>query len=222
MKVIAKGLAVLLLSASLLVSCTEADSVDKAHESTHAEDRGKNVHPGSEAILVPTGPDAIGRVTGIEGVGLEAAADPSSAHIGRTIPDVQWQDATGRSGKLSDYRGQVVLINFWGTWCPPCRRELPDLVRLRESLGPQGFEIVGLALERPEPGIDPAVNLAAFAEAQNLVYPMVLADDQTVRAYGGINGVPTSFIVDRDGTIVSVIVGARSEADFRAVIEPIL
>jgi thiol-disulfide isomerase/thioredoxin len=146
-------------------------------------------------------------------VGALTSVSPAS---GQTAPDFAWS-AGGAERKLSDYRGRVVMINFWGTWCPPCRRELPALVKIREELGQDRFEIIGINVG--ERVANPAEHVAAFAKNNNINYPLVIADNNIVTAYGGIEVVPTTILVDGEGRIVERIEGSRDEAGFRAMID---
>jgi thiol-disulfide isomerase/thioredoxin len=142
-----------------------------------------------------------------------------SAADGDLAPDFAWSDASGEH-KLSDYRGRVVLINFWGTWCPPCRRELPSLVKIREELGRVKFEIIGVNVgEQPRGELTVEQHVASFASTNSIRYPLVIADENLANAYGGIEVVPTTFIVDGNGKIVERIQGSRDEAGFRDLIQ---
>ncbi len=135
-------------------------------------------------------------------------------------PNFVWKDAAGKERSLNDYRGKVVLINFWGTWCPPCRAELPDIVKLRDELGPKGFEVIGLNVgEEMRSSGSPEEHVAAFATKNNIHYPLVLAGEDLVNAYGGLEGVPTTFIVNGKGLIVEKMVGMQDAATFRKAIE---
>ena len=137
---------------------------------------------------------------------------------GKTAADFAWRDARGEH-KLSNYRGRVVMINFWGTWCGPCRRELPSLVKIREDLGRDKFEIIGINIgEQEQNGSSVPEVVATFASENNIGYPLVIGDENLVKAYGGVNVVPTTFVVGKDGKIVERIEGSRDEADFRAMI----
>lgn len=163
----------------------------------------------------------IGSVRSIQGDALEAGVDIQL--VPTIAPDFTWSTISGDAGKLSDYRGSVVLLNFWGTWCPPCRRELPDIVKLRDEFSGRGFEVLGVSLnERPKGGMSIPEHLAAFAGVNDLRYPLLIANPEIVSAYGSPPSVPTSFIIDRSGKISAVMVGARTAQEFRAVIEPLL
>lgn len=198
----------------LLVSCGDAPEPDRAADGPD--------HPASEVVLRPTGPDAIGYITTVSDRALGAPTEVDYGLVEVSAPTFAWKDATGAISSVEDYRGSVILVNFWGTWCPPCIRELPELVEIRNEFGPRGFEILGVALERPQPNVDPATHLASFAEARGLEYPMILGDERVTSSWGGIRAVPTSYLVDRNGRIVAVVEGAVTADQLRAMIEPVL
>lgn len=134
-----------------------------------------------------------------------------------TAPAVSGIDVLGRgSVALSELKGKVVLINFWATWCPPCRAEIPDLIRLQETYA-NDFVVLGVSLDRE--GVEV---VSQFVREQNMNYPVVMGDEALVNSYGGVSAIPTSFVVDRQGDLVSKIVGARSYADFEKEIMPYL
>ncbi len=129
------------------------------------------------------------------------------------IVDFIWvQD--GKEIKLSDFvKGKIVLLNFWGTWCPPCRREIPDLIDVHQEGLDKDFLVVGVTLERDIENAE--TNVKEFAKSRGIKYLNIIDKDQSIaRAYGGINAVPTTFIIDKKGKIVETLVGARTKQDF--------
>ncbi len=203
-----------------------ACSSERVEEGANGDRDSATTQPGAvDADQSDVGSEAeeqvIGSVRSVQGAPLDASVDIQL--VPTIAPDFTWSTTSGAEGKLSDYRGSVVLLNFWGTWCPPCRRELPEIVQLRDEFGPQGFEVVGLSLnESPKGGLSIPQHLAAFADANNLRYPLLIANPEVVSAYGSPPSVPTTFVIDRSGKISSVLVGARSAQEFRAAIEPLL
>ncbi len=141
-----------------------------------------------------------------------AAPAPESA-----APAWQLQDLQGKSVKLSDFKGKVVLLNFWATWCPPCREEIPDLISLQKQYAGQGLVIIGISMDEGGPA-----GVQRFAKKYGVNYPIVMGDDKVSEAYGGIQVLPTTFIIDRKGKVVDGLLGATDRAGFEAKIKPVL
>ncbi len=118
---------------------------------------------------------------------------------------------------LSDYKGKVVLLDFWATWCPPCRYELPTLNRLQAELKDKGFSIIGMSVDEGE-----ADQIAAAVKNLNLQYPVGRADEKVQAAYGGIRAIPTKFLLDRSGNIKHSYMGVVPEEQLRSDIAPLL
>ncbi len=125
----------------------------------------------------------------------------SSAHH---APHFALKNLKGNTLDLEDLRGKVVLLNFFATWCPPCRQEIPDFVRLYEKFKDKGLEIVGIALDMQ--GVEV---LTPFVRHFKISYPVLLGTRKVVMDYGGIEGIPTTFFIDRNGFIVEHFVGLR-------------
>jgi peroxiredoxin len=136
---------------------------------------------------------------------------------GTAAPDFSLPDLDGHSVSLSDFKGKVVVINFWATWCPPCRAETPDFVRMQAKYRARGLEFVGLSLDAG--GVR---DVRPFADEYNVNYPMLVADDRVARAYGGIVFLPTSFVVDRQGKIVKRYEGYTDPKIWESTLESLL
>jgi cytochrome c biogenesis protein CcmG/thiol:disulfide interchange protein DsbE len=122
----------------------------------------------------------------------------------------------GKDYSLSQYRGKVVLLNFFTFFCGPCRQEMPHLSQMDQELKGQGFQTLGIALaSTPE-------QLKQLISQLGLKYPVLVGNDAVSKAYGGIELVPITFIIDRQGNIVHKILGARSKEDFEKLVKPLL
>jgi peroxiredoxin len=122
----------------------------------------------------------------------------------------------GKEYSLSQFKGKVVLINFFTFFCGPCRQEMPHLSQLSQELKAQGFETLGIGLSStPE-------QLKQIVSQLGLKYPILMGNDAVSKAYGGVELVPLTFIVDRQGNIVHKILGARSKDEFEKLVKPLL
>ncbi len=117
-------------------------------------------------------------------------------------PDFTLRDANGKSVRLSDYKGQVVLLNFWATWCGPCKIEIPWFMEFQKTYKDRGFTVLGVALD--DDGWD---SVKPYIERKQFNYPVMIGSMQVEQLYGGIESLPTSFIIDRQGRIASTHVG---------------
>ncbi len=131
----------------------------------------------------------------------------------RAAPDFELTDLAGAPVRLSDHRGKVVLLNFWATWCPPCVREIPDLIALREELTPARVEVIGVSLDTAGPEV-----VSKFVQEHGMTYPTAIDTSGVAALYGGVTGIPTTFVIDANGGIAETIVGIRSKADFLAAV----
>ncbi len=143
------------------------------------------------------------------------AADATDKKM--VAPGWQLQSIEGKTVKLSDYKGKVVVLNFWATWCPPCREEIPDLVSLQKQYAAQGLVVLGVSMDQGGPA-----KVASFAKKYGVNYPVVMGDEKTSEAYGGIQVLPTTFIIDRKGNIVDGLQGGADRAGFEEKIKPVL
>lgn len=144
----------------------------------------------------------------------------SIAQTGDNEPvDLTWME-NGKEHKLSEFlKGKITFMNFWGTWCPPCRAEIPHLIDLAKKYESNGFQIVGIALERSE---NNAMSLVSdFVKKANINYrnfPSRPYAEEFSKKFGTIQYVPTTFVVGRDGKILETIVGARDHKAFEDII----
>jgi peroxiredoxin len=131
-----------------------------------------------------------------------------SALQGKPAPDFELKDLSGKPVKLSSYRGRTVVLNFWATWCAPCRVEMPWFAGLQKQYQQQGVEIIGIAMdENPSPD-----DIARFAKEVGVNYTVLLGKDAVGDAYGGVTDLPVTFYIDTTGRIVGQKVGAPANA----------
>jgi thiol-disulfide isomerase/thioredoxin len=144
----------------------------------------------------------------------------SSPLLGKQAPDFKLENLQGKKVTLADYKGKPLLINFWATWCGPCKLETPWLVELAKDYEPKGFEILGIDSENddvtPENKAAWAKDKAAvarFVSQEKMPYPVLLGGDSISKAYGDFDAMPTSFWVDRSGKVIAVQMGITSKSD---------
>jgi len=147
----------------------------------------------------------------------------------KPAPNFTLPDVTGKKISLSNYRGKAVLINFWATWCAPCKIETPWLVDLRNQYAPQGFEILGVSTEGDDLTMDDKAGWARdreaireFMQKEHIDYPLLMDGDSISKPYGGLDELPTSFFVDRKGNVVATQLGLTSKDDIESNIKKAL
>jgi cytochrome c biogenesis protein CcmG/thiol:disulfide interchange protein DsbE len=133
--------------------------------------------------------------------------------VGDAAPEIQLAGLSGRMVSLADYRGGVVLVNFWASWCPPCKSELEWFEKVFEDYEDDGFAVVAVSLDEVSPELVMDLGIA---------FPVVVANDRVKEAYGGVSDVPVSFLVGRDGRVVKKVWKVYPEKTLRADVEAAL
>lgn len=158
-----------------------------------------------------------GRTSGVENVAsAELPEGATCKGEGAANLNFTLKAPDGGQVKLADYKGKVVLLNFWGTWCPPCRMEIPGFIELQDVYRDKGLVIVGIAVE------DTPEAVRAYAAESKINYPLAMVQDDVDVAYGPMYGLPVSFIIARDGSICRKHLGElpkeRAEQEIKALL----
>jgi thiol-disulfide isomerase/thioredoxin len=159
---------------------------------------------------------AFGVVAGAWHYGTRMSGGIAPVGERRVMPELVMARLDGGTWRMVDHHGQVVLVNYWATWCGPCWEETPGLIRLSQELGPKGLAIVGVAID--EGGRE---KVEKFVDEFHVPYPVVLPEKMSQMAYG-LEGVPTTILVDRQGRVAKTYVGAVRQRDFETDVEVLL
>ncbi|HXY49515.1 MAG TPA: TlpA disulfide reductase family protein [Terriglobales bacterium] len=142
-------------------------------------------------------------------LGFHMARRPGTAVAGQLAPNFTLDTLEGKAVHLSDFRGQAVLLNFWATWCGPCKIEMPWFIELQRQYGREGLQIVGVAMDDSS-----KEDIQKFVRQMGVNYPILLGKEAVGQDYGGVNVLPTTFFIDRDGRIVGREFGLQSRSVF--------
>ncbi|MDO8536226.1 MAG: TlpA disulfide reductase family protein [Candidatus Omnitrophota bacterium] len=146
---------------------------------------------------------------------LGACSQGSAIEIGEKAPDFSLTDINGNTVSLSSFNGKVVILDFFASWCPPCKQEIPDFIELEKSYGDKGFAMIGVALVN-------AGEAKEFAGNMGINYPVLVDDGKVSESYGPIRSIPTTFVIDKSGKIVKMYIGYRAKEAFEADIKELL
>jgi thiol-disulfide isomerase/thioredoxin len=161
-------------------------------------------------------------LTGLIGIGLicleTASVLAQEASQPRTAaPEWELTDLNGKLIRFSDFRGHVLILDFWATWCGPCRVEIPHFVELQKQYGDKGLTVIGVSLDEQGPDV-----VKKFVKRLAVNYPIVIGNEKVAEAYGGIVAIPTTFVIDRHGRIVSRHIGYNDKATFEKEVQSLL
>jgi peroxiredoxin len=145
------------------------------------------------------------------------AGSPQRLTQSTIAPDFSLDTLDGKTMRLSDLRGKAVLLNFWATWCGPCKIEMPWFVDLQNQYGSQGLQIVGVAMDDGS-----KEDIAKFAKDMGVNYPILIGKESVGDQYGGVPALPESFLITRDGKIVDKIIGLRGKSEIEDSIKKAL
>lgn len=166
-------------------------------------------------LSIAVGCDRTASVSGTAEEGGAASLAPA--------PEVSFEKLDGQTVNLSQYRGKLVLVNFWATWCEPCRSEIPELIAFQKEYASKGFTVLGVAMDQEGKSV-----VAPFVEKQQfdvngqkvtMNYPIVLGNEKIATKFGGIIGMPTTFIVSKDGKIVKRVIGVINPQGMKQFIQ---
>jgi len=149
-------------------------------------------------------------------VGFGAMLYGTSQGNAQKAPDFTLQDIDGNPVTLSDFEGKVIILDFWATWCGPCRMEIPGFVDLQDRYA-DDVVIVGVSLDQGGPA-----DVVPFAKEYNINYPVVYGNGNVVQQWGGIRGIPTTFVIDRDFRVQRKYVGYQSHTVFEKDIQDLM
>ncbi|HWY27178.1 MAG TPA: TlpA disulfide reductase family protein [Candidatus Angelobacter sp.] len=141
-------------------------------------------------------------------------------------PDVTFKDLQGKDVPLASFKGKVVVVNFWATWCEPCRVEIPWMIDFQQKFGDKGFTLLGVAMdEEGKSVVEPFVQKTQFdVDGHNMTmnYPIVLGNDDLAAKFGGLIGLPTSVVISRDGKVAKRFIGLVSHDQLEKTIQSLL
>ena len=142
----------------------------------------------------------------------------AAGEVGSHLPDFSVTGLRGHEVSTTDLRGKVVLIDFWATWCQPCKKEMPGYQKLLDQYGPDGFAVIGFKFDVMRDAADPV----QFARKIGVKYPLAVATDDIKQRFGGILGLPTTMLYDRKGILRKKVIGFEYTETFESALKPLL
>jgi thiol-disulfide isomerase/thioredoxin len=153
------------------------------------------------------------------GIAVRSFISPFFSTVASPLPEFSFPDLSGKKHSISEWKGNVLLINFWATWCPSCREEIPDFIALQREYADKGLQVIGISIEEPEP-------VGEYLDFVKINYPVLTSGDEGMilsRRLGNIlEGVPYTLVVDRQGKIVETKTGKFSKERLKEIITPML
>ncbi len=146
---------------------------------------------------------------------LVSCSRAGAIEIGSSAPDFSLKNIEGQNVSLTDFKGKALILNFFASWCPPCRAEIPDFIELQKTYGDKGFTFVGVALVSAQEAKD-------FAAKMGINYPILVDDGKVSVLYGPVRSIPTTFIIDKNMKVVKMFIGSRSKSEFETEIKGLL
>ena len=156
---------------------------------------------------------AVTDLVGLSGGNQATVAGTREAEKG----DWSVRSLEGEEIRFSDLRGKVVLLDVWATWCPPCRKGIPEFIELQTEFAERGLVVIGLSVDQAGPEV-----VREFSERMGINYPVAMATSSVLKSLGPIEGIPTTFLYDREGNLRQRMVGYQPKAAFAEVLDPLL
>jgi cytochrome c biogenesis protein CcmG/thiol:disulfide interchange protein DsbE len=219
-----KGGTAFWLLAGVAVLAAVVFAVIRRWERISSIEGNKTVLAVTTVIALIIGTYYVDKATRVKAIGPAQNGGPANANtIGQLAPEVTFQDLDGKDATLNQYKGKVVLVNFWATWCDPCYIEIPWLIEIQQKYQAKGFTVLGVSMdEEGKAAVAPFLAKERFnVNGQKLPmnYPIVIGNDNVADKFGGLLGYPTSFLVSKDGKIVKKIQGLISYEELTKAIE---
>jgi len=168
------------------------------------------------AVVMVVGVWKVSHSTHPDKAGVDGEATAKASKGGSNdapAPGFSLQDLDGKTLDLANYRGKVVLLDFWATWCAPCREEIPHFVEMQDKYGKQGLQVIGISMDDgPKP-------VREFYHELKMNYPVALGTEKVAESYGGVLGLPVTFLIDRNGRMAAKYTGAVKIATIEQAIE---
>lgn len=148
----------------------------------------------------------------------EPPAEPVSGEAIRPthMPEFTLKDTAGREVSSASFKGKVLIVDIWATWCKPCEKEMPEFEKLQKKHGERGFAVIGIAMDTNPAGV------AAFTKRLGVTYTILMSTPEALEKWGGLEGLPTTFVVDREGRVRKKVIGFEYPEEFEKAVRPLL